>query len=182
MNTDLHLLGKPYAALEECHLNLVRNVRTSSEAVNRNSILANKGKALNQHFFRQGKSFSPFAFEDKFQISAGTFPQSAKSNAIVNLFGKCDQSCGQTHLAAVEWCVDNRIAIGANFLKHEVLHRRFGSDSAQYLGVLIALDSELIIASGMSSAVASASEYLVHYEELYQPMITSSLAVINLRD
>lgn len=182
MNTDLHLLGVTYADLDDCHLNLLRGVRKSAEAISSNSILAIKGRALNQHFYGEDGSFRPFRFEQKYQISPGPFPQAAKANAIVNLFGTCDQECGQLHLAAVEWCADNRVAIGTNLLKFEFLRRRFAPEGSLFLGVVIGLDSDLIIAAGMSSAVAATAEYRLHFEELYESVITAPLALINLRD
>lgn len=182
MLTDLDFRGADYASLAQCHLSLVRNVRNSCEALSANTVLAMKGKALNRHFYNKTADFLPFEFEKQFQISAGQFPLGAKSNAVVNLFGHCDKSCGEVHLAAIEWCTDNRLGIGANLLKHACLEKRFASEKTQYLGIIIALDNELISAAGMSSAVASTYEYQVHYDEIYGDVLDASITLINLRN
>ena len=181
MQTDLDFRGTDYLELDPCHLNLVRNVRRSCDALRQNNVVALKAKALNKHFYNQLSEFDPFTFQKQFQISPGEFPQGAKSNAVVNLFGQCDKSCGKQHLAAVEWCTDNRLGIGANFLKHAFLKQRFTSANTRYFGIIIALDSEIITAAGMSSAVASTEEYQIHYDEVYGSVIEASLGLINLR-
>ena len=181
MLSDLDFRGTDYTSLAGCHLSLVRNVRNSCERLSANTVLALKGKALNLHFYNNTADFLPFEFEKQFQISPGQFPQGAKSNATVNLFGHCDKSCGAVHLAAIEWCTDNRLGIGANLLKHAYLEKRFASENTHYLGIIIALDSELISAAGMSSAVASTHEYQVHYDEIYGAVLSASITLINLR-
>lgn len=181
MLTDLDFRGADYLNLAQCHLNLVRNVRNSCEALSANSVLALKGKALNRHFYNKTGDFLPFEFEKQFQISPGQFPLGAKSNAVVNLFGRCDKSCGEVHLAAIEWCTDNRLGIGANLLKHAYLEKRFASENTHYLGIIVALDSELISAAGMSSAVAPTHEYQVHYDEIYGAVLDTSITLINLK-
>jgi hypothetical protein len=181
MQTDLDFRGIDYTNIDSCHLSLVRNVRSSCESLTANSVLAMKAKAMNRHFYNQVENFSPFTFQQQFQISPGVFPLSAKSNAVVNLFGHCDRSCDQEHFAAVEWCADNRLGIGANLLKHAHLEQRFTAEHKRYLGIIIALDEELISSSGMSSAVASTREYQVHYDEIYGSVLSASLALINLK-
>ena len=181
MRTDLDFRGAEYASLSQCHLSLVRKVMNSCDGLSANTVLAMKGKALNRHFYDKAADFLPFEFQKKFQISPGKFPLGAKSNAVVNLFGHCDKSCGEAHFAAVEWCTDNRLGIGANLLKHAYLEKRFAPEKTQYLGIIIALDSELISAAGMSSAVASTHEYQVHDDEIYGDVLDASITLINLR-
>lgn len=181
MHTDLHFRGIEYANVADCHLQLIRQVRTISESLSENLVRAHKGKAFNRHFWKQQNAFTPFTVEQKYQISGGTFPLTAKANAVVNFFGKCDGSCNSEHYSAIEWCTDNRVGIGANLLKHAYLAKKFGSDTAKYLGVVVAADASVISESGMSSAVASTDEYLIHHDEIYGSLIQSPLAFLNVK-
>ena len=98
----------------------------------------------------------------------------------------CDGKCGSLHIMNFVICLNNREAIGTNFLKLEVAAlgeiRKYQvsevSDS-NILGVLITLDQDVLSLGNWDPSYADSSEYSGGLKKFYKTLMKSN--IVNLR-
>ena len=98
----------------------------------------------------------------------------------------CDKKCGSIHILNLVICLNNREAIGTNFLKLEVAAlaeiRKFQEEEvldSNLLGILITLDRDVLTLGKWDPSYADSSEYSAGMRRFYKALFKSN--IINLR-
>ena len=98
----------------------------------------------------------------------------------------CDNKCGTEHIVNFVLCLNNREAIGTNFLKLEIaalkeirLATKYELTDDNILGIIISLDRDLLDKGGWDPAYADASEYSNAGKTFYRQLLKSN--VISMR-
>lgn len=116
-------------------------------------------------------------------------PRTRDGQAVFQLDAKyiCDFSCGESHIANIVICLNNREAIGTNFLKLEIASTREirtssveGFSDNNVLGVLITFDQELLSLGGWDQSYAFSSEYASAYKMNYRQVLKSNIMMMRL--
>ena len=116
-------------------------------------------------------------------------PRTRDGQAVFQLDAKyvCDFSCGESHIVNIVICLNNREAIGTNFLKLEIASTRElrasnveGFSDNNVLGVLITFDQELLSLGGWDQSYAFASEYASAYKMNYRQVLKSNILMLRL--
>lgn len=116
-------------------------------------------------------------------------PRTRDGQAVFQLDAKysCDFSCGESHIVNVVICLNNREAIGTNFLKLEIASFRDlrtsnveGFSDNNVLGILITFDQELLTFGGWDQSYAFSSEYASAYKMNYRQVLKSNILMLRL--
>jgi hypothetical protein len=115
-------------------------------------------------------------------------PRTRDGQAPFSIDGKyvCNGECGSIHILNVVICLNNREAIGTNFLKLEVAAlseiRKFQKTEvldSNVLGVLISLDRDVLTLGKWDPSYADSSEYSGGMRKFYKSLLKSNIT--NLR-
>jgi hypothetical protein len=115
-------------------------------------------------------------------------PRTRDGQAPFSIDGKyaCNGECNSIHILNVVICLNNREAIGTNFLKLEVAAlseiRRFQETEvldSNILGVLISLDRDVLTLGKWDPSYADSSEYSGGLRKFYKSLLKSNIT--NLR-
>ena len=118
-------------------------------------------------------------WETKLRDGSAPFQIDAKYN--------CGGKCGSQHLINLVVCLNNREAIGTNFLKLEVAAlgdlrnskiENFVDENT--LGILISLDSDLLIAGNWDNSYADSSEYTSAFRKYYRQIIKANIVQLRI--
>jgi len=100
---------------------------------------------------------------------------------------ECDSTCGESHVVNIVVCLNNREAIGTNFLKLEIASIRElrasnveGFSDNHVLGLLITFDQNLLSLGGWDQSYAFSSEYASAYKMNYRPVLKSNILIFRL--
>jgi hypothetical protein len=90
--------------------------------------------------------------------------------------------CTHTHRFFVEFCFDNRQAIGSNILKFEVASRAALEFDCQPVPVLVCADAEALKYFGWDGSIAGASEYEYALRVLYRDIVKYPPIILSLHN
>ena len=79
--------------------------------------------------------------------------------------------CNHTHRFLVEFCFDNRQAIGSNILKFEVASRVAIQSNYQPVPILVCAELEVLKDYGWDGSIASSAEYEYALRVLYRDLV-----------
>lgn len=115
-------------------------------------------------------------------------PRTRDGQAPFSIDGKytCDGECSSFHILNIVVCLNNREAIGTNFLKLEVAalsdirsyHQKEVLD-ANILGALVSLDRDVLAHGKWDPSYADSSEYSGGMRKFYKSLLKSNIT--NLR-
>jgi hypothetical protein len=172
--------------MPECLNALLEEVKRALSSLDSQEAISNRSKSFKESF---KKAISK---NDKLVVQKTSIfhnPRLSDSGAIFEIDAKsrCSETCGSFHLMNVIICLNNREAIGTNFLKLEVAAAdaiRNSSDGKIYdeniLGVLITFNKEVLRRGGWDPAYASAVEYTAAYRNAYRQFINSNIISLQL--
>lgn len=105
----------------------------------------------------------------------------------LDLQAECDQSCGKSHRVNAVLCLNNREAVGSNFLKLELAAQeliRYNNGQAlsdeNVLGVLISLNKKVLTLGGWDPAYANSTDYTFAFSFAYSSMLRSRILAVKL--
>jgi hypothetical protein len=93
----------------------------------------------------------------------------------------CGRKCGTVHIINLVVCLNNREAIGSNFLKletaaiREIRTSKEVLDDANVAGFLATLSRELLDEGGWDPSYADSSEYANAIKTYYKPLLKSNI-------
>ena len=93
----------------------------------------------------------------------------------------CNEKCGSIHIINFVVCLNNREAIGSNFLKLEAAAIRDirlskeEIDDLNVVGFLVSLSRELLDIGGWDPSYADSSEYANAVKSYYKPILRSRI-------
>jgi hypothetical protein len=91
-----------------------------------------------------------------------------------------DSSCNHVHRFLVEFCFDNRQAVGTNLLKFEIASINSSLSNVEPIPVLICADSGALRYFGWDGSIASADEYEHAIRVAYKSIIKNPAIILAL--
>jgi hypothetical protein len=172
--------------LEECHKLLVKEIQTSLKSVDIQRGLKNRSRSLKAEIKKSTSSLSAYKWA-KHSIFTDRSLKKASAGYLLDARAECSLNCGSFHQVNVVICLNNREAIGTNFLKLEVAavqeirnHQVQELSDRNILGILITLDREMLDFGGWDGAYADSSEYSLAYNLAYKSVIKSQVISLQL--
>jgi hypothetical protein len=172
--------------LEKCHKSLVEELKINLSSLDIQRGLRNRSKSLKQEIQQSNSSSSAFKWV-KHSIFSDRSLTKASAGYLIDARAECSQNCGSFHQVNIVICLNNREAIGTNFLKLEVAavqeirnHQNQPLTDKNVLGLLITLDREMLNFGGWDGAYADATEYVFAYNLAYRSVIKSQIIGLQL--
>ena len=157
----------------------MQNLQTRlEEVVIETSVDSSASKQLKNQMFNQLISDG---WRPQFKVSKAVSEVYPLANYVLDAMHDFSSvECGHTHRFFVEFCFDNRQAIGSNILKFEVASRAAADAHCVPVPVLVCADAETLKYFGWDGSIASASEYeyalrVVYREIMHFPPIILAL-------
>lgn len=105
----------------------------------------------------------------------------------LDLQSDCDKSCGKLHRINAVICLNNREAVGSNFLKLELAAQeliRYTNGQAltdeNVLGILVSFNKKVLTLGGWDPAYANSTDYTFAFTFAYSSMLRSRILAIKL--
>ena len=164
----------PLPALDSCQRTFWDLLSGSIETIDVSGAIANRSTSLKKSIYEHTKNIKGFTWYTKTRDGQGPFQLDASYS--------CNSNCGKNHKINIVSCLNNREAIGSNFLKLEVQAMSDFSidDSSPHLfedslGILITFDRGLLEQGGWDPAYAEATEYSFAYKKYFGPILKSNI-------
>jgi len=174
------------AELEKCHKDLVQELRSNLSSVDIQKGLRNRSRSLKFEIQKVNSQSSTFKWA-KHSIFSDRSLKKVSAGYLIDARAECSQTCGSYHQINIVICLNNREALGTNFLKLEVAavqeirnHQHEALTDKNVLGLLISLDRELLKFGGWDSSYADSSEYQIAYNMAYKSVIKSRIIGLQL--
>ena len=170
-------------SMSSCHRDLLAGLRRHFDDLPHLKAVAGKRKAFESHLKaieNASGMLDSVAGNMSFNLIAGDSGIPAQAVFKVDLQIKCDSRCGNVHCLDIELCIQNREAIGTNFLKLELLAGL--QPEADHVGVVICPDSRYYATSNMDSAYADDDEYVVAHKLAYHHVLKHKMVVLSVLD
>lgn len=172
--------------LEKCHQSLVLELKANLASVDIQRGLRNRSRSLKVEIQQSNSAGSAFKWV-KHSIFSDRSLKQASAGYLIDARAECSRSCGSFHQVNVVFCLNNREAIGTNFLKLEVAavqeirnHQNQALTDKNVLGLLITLDREMLDFGGWDGAYADSTEYVLAYNLAYKSVIRSQIIGVQL--
>jgi len=142
------------------------------------SVDSSASKQLKNYMFNQ---LITDGWRPQFKISKKVSEVYPLANYIVDVMHDfSSDKCNHTHRFFVEFCFDNRQAIGSNILKFEAASRAAVESNYLPVPVLVCADAEALKFFGWDGSIAGASEYeyalrVVYRDIMHYPPIILAL-------
>lgn len=151
-------------------LDKIKALQTSLEAVViETSIDSSASKQLKNHMFNQLISDG---WRPQFKISKNVSEVYPLANYLLDAMQDFSSAeCGHTHRFLVEFCFDNRQAIGSNILKFEVASRVAAASNFSPVPILVCADAGALKLFGWDGSIAGASEYEYALRVVYREIM-----------
>lgn len=106
-----------------------------------------------------------------------------KTNYYVDaVFDAVTYDCTHSHRFVLEFCFDNRQAVGTNLLKFELATRNFSMSSNRAVTTMsICADRNTLKNLGWDGSIASSEEYELALRSTYNQILTSKILLFVLR-
>ena len=176
MRIEERITGRDNAGLCPIVVETIKALQASLEAVViESSVDSSASKQLKNHMFNQ---LINSGWRPQFKISKEISEAYPHANYILDaMHDFSSEDCNHTHRFLVEFCFDNRQAIGSNILKFEVASRFAAASNYFPVPVLVCADAGALKHFGWDGSIAGVNEYeyalRVVYRDimLYPPII-----------
>jgi hypothetical protein len=162
--------GEETSNLCEIVIETIRELRSKLETVIiESSVGASASKQLKTHMYNK---LVVEGWRPQFKISKQVSAVYPLANFVLDAMRDFSSgNCMHTHRFFVEFCFDNRQAIGSNILKFEVASRIAHEASFQPVSVLICAETDALRYFGWDGSIASASEYEYALRAIYRDIV-----------
>ena len=169
--------------IQGCHAEMIEVLRSHFDALTQLKAVSGKRKAFANHLnlmIKRGSEVEESNFKILGTVLAGQEGVPDKSNYEIDLRIVCQEKCGSKHAVNVELCIQNREAIGTNFLKLEVFAKL--NPEIEHIGVLLCPDRRYFKESNMDAAYGDDDEYIVAHQLSYHTVMSSKMLILTLGD
>jgi hypothetical protein len=159
----------------------IKSLQRSLEAVViETSADSSASKQLKDHMFNQLISDG---WRPQFKISKSVSETYPLANYIMDaMHDFSSEKCNHTHRFFVEFCFDNRQAIGSNILKFEVASRAALEADCFPIPVLVCADAGALKFFGWDGSIAGASEYEYALRVIYRDVLSYPPIILALHN
>lgn len=167
MRIEERITGRAEQDLCSIVVDTIEKLQTSLEAVViETSADSSASKQLKNHMFNQ---LITNGWRPQFKISKEVSESYPLANYILDaMHDFSSDKCNHTHRFFVEFCFDNRQAIGSNILKFEVASRAAVESNYLPVPVLVCADAGALKYFGWDGSIAGASEYEYAVRAVYR--------------
>jgi len=169
--------------IHSCHAEMIELLRSHFDALTQLKAVSGKRKAFENHLnllIEKGREVEESNFRILGSVLAGEEGVPDKSNFEIDLRIVCKETCGLKHAVNVELCIQNREAIGTNFLKLEVFANL--NPEIDHIGLLLCPDRRYFKESNMDAAYGDDDEYIVAHQLSYHTVMASKMLILTLGD
>jgi hypothetical protein len=164
--------------LDQCLQNTLSKLQGTLSEIDFNSAIADRSNSMRKLIKDSTETLKGFDWIPRTRDGQAPFSIDAKY--------VCNGECKSSHILNIVICLNNREAIGTNFLKLEVAAlseiRRFQENEildSNILGVLISLDRDVLTLGNWDPSYADSSEYSGGMRKFYKSLLKSNIT--NLR-
>jgi hypothetical protein len=159
--------------------NRLDSLRNSLEqVVIHNSVSESPSKQVKTHMLHQLLSED---WRPQFKVNREVSENYPLANYTLDAIKDFSSSeCTHVHRFLVEFCFDNRQAIGTNLLKFEIASTSGSSSNVEPMPVLICADSAALRHFGWDGSIASADEYEHAIRVAYKSVIKNPAIILAL--
>jgi hypothetical protein len=181
MRIEERITGRDTSDLCEIAIDTIKTLQSSLEAVIiETSTDTSASKQVKDHMFNQ---LVKDGWRPRFKIDKNVTDLYPLANYVLDAMQDIPaESCNHLHRFFVEFCFDNRQAIGSNILKFEVASRGALEASFMPVPILICADSDALKHFGWDSSIASANEYEYALRVVYRNIINHPAIILALRN
>jgi hypothetical protein len=168
---------------ESCQIvtDTIRTLRTSLEAVVIERLAnSSASKQLKDYMLNQLISGG---WRPQFKISKNVSEAYPLANYVIDVMRDFSSSdCGHIHRFFLEFCFDNRQAIGSNILKFEIASRTSIESDFHPVPILVCAENDALRHFGWDGSIASASEYEYALRAVYRLLTLFPPTILALRN
>lgn len=168
---------------ESCQIvaDTIKALQSSLEAVIiEKSVDSSASKQLKNYMFDQLISDG---WRPQFKISKNVSEAYPLANYILDaMHDFASDKCDHIHRFLLEFCFDNRQAIGSNILKFEVASKAARESNYFPVPILVCADAEALKLFGWDGSIAGASEYEYALRVVYREIVNFPPVVLALRN
>ena len=181
MRIEERITGREKDGLCLIVVNTIKTLRTSLEAVViETSLDSSASKQLKNHMFNQ---LINDGWRPQFKISKEVSESYPLANYILDaMHDFSSDECNHTHRFLVEFCFDNRQAIGSNILKFEVASRAAAESNYSPVPILVCADAGALRHFGWDGSIAGANEYEYALRVVYRDVMLYPPIILALHD
>ena len=167
-----------FSELDLCLQSSLLKIQSALSEIDLNSAIEDRSNSMRKLIREQTEKIKGFEWIPKTRDGQAPFLTDAKFI--------CNGECKSIHVINIVMCLNNREAIGTNFLKLEVAAlaeiRKFQEVEvldSNLLGVLITFDRDVLALGNWDPAYADSSEYSAGMRKFYKTLFNSNIT--NLR-
>lgn len=167
-----------FLELNPCLQSSLLKIQNAVSEIDLNSAIADRSNSMRKLIREHTESIKGFEWIPKTRDGQAPFAIDAKFI--------CDGACKSIHVINIVICLNNREAIGTNFLKLEVAAlseiRKFQEVEvldSNILGVLMTFDRDVLALGNWDPSYADSSEYSAGMRKFYKALFNSNIT--NLR-
>lgn len=181
MRIEERITGRETSDLCQIVIDTIKTLQVSLEAVIiETSTETSASKQVKDHMFNQ---LIAEGWRPRFKIDRNVSDLYPLANYVLDAIKDfSSEDCKHTHRFFVEFCFDNRQAIGSNVLKFEVASRAAAESNYLPVPVLICADSDALKHFGWDGSIASANEYEYALRVIYKSIIHNPPIILALRN
>lgn len=163
--------------ISPCHLVMWETLKEAIGGIDFNSAVKNRSVSFKESLRKSTENLKNFTWIARTRDGQAPFQIDARF--------VCDEKCESIHVVNLVICLNNREAIGSNYLKLETAAIReirsdlHDLDDSNILGLLVSLSRELLDEGGWDPSYADSSEYANAVKSYYKPLLRSN--IIGLR-
>jgi hypothetical protein len=172
-------ISTTFEELPLCFTEFISNFKSDFEKMNLEEAIKTRSNSFRESLKEKTKHIKNLSWESKLRDGTAAFQLDAKYI--------CAGRCNSSHQVNIVICLNNREAIGTNFLKLEIAAlsnlRTSKIDDftdENILGILISLDSDLLSAGGWDNSYADSSEYSAAFRKYYKNLIKSNIVQLRI--
>lgn len=170
MRIEERITGRDAEVLCQIVKESIKTLQASLEAVIiETSTDTSASKQVKDHMFNQ---LVMDGWRPRFKIDKNISELYPIANYILDAMQDfSSDDCNHIHRLLVEFCFDNRQAIGSNILKFEVASRSALESNVHPVPILICADPEALKHFGWDASIANANEYEYAVRDVYRKII-----------
>ena len=165
--------------LDSCLNSSLTKIQSALSVIDLNSAIADRSNSMRKLIKEHTQEIKGFDWIPKTRDGQAPFSIDAKY--------VCNGECNAIHIVNLVICLNNREAIGTNFLKLEVaalaeirkFHEKEVTDS-NLLGILLTLDRDVLSLGKWDPSYADSSEYSAGMRKFYKAFFNSNITNVRV--
>jgi hypothetical protein len=167
------------AELDDCAASLYNELAKAFGLIDFNSAIKDRSNSMRASLTQATSPLKRFRWIPKTRDGQAPFGIDAQYS--------CDGNCDSLHILNLVLCLNNREAIGTNFLKLEAAAlaelrktQLYDISDSNLLGILITFDRDVLTQGKWDNSYADAGEYSAGFKKYYKPFLRSNILSLRM--